>query len=154
MGPGGRVKEAGPLEQTRRMRHNRKRELLRFGTVARSLVVCIAMGGVGLGYVWQKNQIYRLGDDLKKREAALGTLQKRNTMLSGQLAHWKSPAVLELRCQQYNLGLVAPRDIQVVRLPEPGAEWDAEPGKAGSAALPLPASSTPSKSKPKVVARR
>jgi len=36
----------------------------------------------------------------------------------------KSPAFLEARCQQYNLGLVSPRETQMVRLYEPGPEWD------------------------------
>jgi hypothetical protein len=106
------------------MKRNRKREPLRFGTVARSLVTCICIAGVGLGYVWQKNQIYRLGDEIKKRESALLAAEKRNAMLASQLAQLKSPSSLETRCQQYNLGLVSPRTNQVVRLYEPGPEWD------------------------------
>jgi len=107
------------------MRRNRKREPLRLGTVAKSVLVCACLAASGLGYVWQKNQIYRLGDDLRRREAALAAMEKRNTMLAAQLAHLKSPAYLESRCQQYQLGLGAPREGQVVRLYEPGAEWDA-----------------------------
>ena len=95
------------------------------GTVARSVVTCVCVATVGLAYVWQKNQIYRLGDDLKKREATLAAAEKRNTMLAAQLAQLKSPSLLESRCQQYNLGLVAPREVQMVRLYEPGPEWDA-----------------------------
>ena len=106
------------------MRRNRKRESLRFGTVARSVVTCACVAAIGLAYVWQKNQIYRLGDELKKREATLAAAEKRNTMLDAQLAQLKSPSLLEARCQQYNLGLVAPRETQMVRLYEPGAEWD------------------------------
>ncbi len=108
------------------MKRNRKREPLRFGTVARSLIACASIAGVGLGYVWQKNQIYRLGDETKKREMTLAAAQKRNTMLAAQLAHLKSPAQLEIGCQQYNLGLVSPKEIQVVRLLEPGTEWDSK----------------------------
>lgn len=107
------------------MRRNRKREPLQFGTVARSLVTCASIAAIGVGYVWQKNQIYRLGDEIKRREAALLAAQKRNTMLAAQLAQLKSPAWLESRCQQYNLGLTAPRETQMVRLLEPGPEWDA-----------------------------
>ncbi len=107
------------------MRRNRKREPLRFGTVAKTLVTCASIATIGVGYVWQKNQIYRLGDEIKKREAGLLAAQKRNTMLAAQLAQLKSPAWLETRCQQYNLGLTAPRETQMVRLLEPGPEWDA-----------------------------
>ena len=116
------------------MKRNRKREPLRFGTVTRSLAVCICVAAAGLCYLWQKNAIYRLGDEIKKREAALSSAQKRNLMLASQLAHLESPAELEVKCQQYNLGLVAPKEGQVLRLPEPGPEWDVQMANA-----PLPA---------------
>ena len=96
------------------------------GTVSRSVLTCVCIAAVGLAYVWQKNQIYRLGDEIKKREAAVSDADKRNKMLAAQLAQLKSPALLESRCQQYGLGLVAPREQQMVRLAEPGAEWDAK----------------------------
>jgi hypothetical protein len=115
------------------MRRNRKREYLRFGTVTKSLVTCVCIAISGLGYVWQKNAIYRLGDEMKRREATLSSAQKRNTMLAAQLAHLQSPAQLEARCQQYNLSLVAPKESQVVRLYEPGQEWDLQMANA-----PLP----------------
>ncbi len=108
------------------MKHNRKREPLRVGTVSRAVLACVCIAVVGVAYVWQKNQIYRLGDELKKREATASAAEKRNTMLAAQLAQLKSPALLEARCQQYGLGLVAPREQQMVRLPEPGPEWDAK----------------------------
>jgi hypothetical protein len=106
------------------MRRNRRQEHLRFGTVTKSLVACVCIAISGLGYVWQKNAIYRLGDDLKRRETTLSSAQKRNTMLAAKLAHLQSPAQLEAKCQEYNLGLIAPKESQVVRLYEPGQEWD------------------------------
>ena len=135
------------------MRRNRKREYLRFGTVTKSLVTCVCIAISGLGYVWQKNAIYRLGDEMKRREATLSSAQKRNTMLAAQLAHWQSPAQLESRCQQYNLSLVAPRESQVVRLYEPGQEWDLQMANA-----PLPTQSQvwprARSSQPKALAKR
>jgi cell division protein FtsB len=111
------------------MKRNRKRESLPLGIVARAVVGCVCLGLIGLGYVWQKNQIHRLGDEIKRREAALVALQKRNSALDNQLARLKSPALLEWRCQQYQLGLVTPQDRQVVRLAEPGPEWDNAPAR-------------------------
>ena len=108
---------------------------MHFGTVAKSLLICGFVGVIGLTYVWQKNQIYRLGDDIKKRENLLAAGEKRNVMLEAQLAQLKSPAYLESRCKQYNLTLVAPREAQMIRLYEPGAEWDVKPGVA---AVPAP----------------
>lgn len=125
------------------MRRNRKRESLRFGTVAKSLVACVCVAGIGLGYVWQKNQIYRLGDEIKKREAALTATEKRNAMLTAQVAQLKSPAQLEIGCQQYNLGLIAPKENQVVRLIEPAVGWDSKlviPSPVQAQRQPQPAS--------------
>ena len=127
------------------MRRNRKREYLRFGTVTKSLVACVCIAASGLGYVWQKNAIYRLGDEIKRREAALSSAQKRNTMLVAQLAHLQSPAILETKCQQYNLGLVAPKESQVVRLYEPGQEWDLQMANATFPVPPQPRGTQPRK---------
>jgi cell division protein FtsB len=133
------------------MKRNRKREQLRFGTVTKSLVVCICIAMSGLGYVWQKNAIYRLGDEIKKRETALSSAHKRNLMLAAQMAHLESPAQLEAECQQYNLSLVAPKENQVVRLYEPGPEWDMQMANA-----PLPVQLQPQTrgSQPKTLAKR
>lgn len=137
------------------MKHNRKREPLRVGTVSRLVMACACVAIVGVAYVRQKNQIYRLGDDLKKREAIVSAAEKRNTMLAAQLAQLKSPALLEARCQQYGLGLVAPREQQMVRLPEPGPEWDV---KLLTPVAPVTAATktktAPKKTATKTVARR
>jgi len=133
------------------MKRNRKREQLRFGTVTKSLAVCICIAISGLGYVWQKNTIYRLGDDIKKRETTLSSAQKRNLMLAAQMAHLESPAQLEAECQQYNLSLVAPKENQVVRLYEPGPEWDMQ---MANAPLPSQTQQQASGSQLKTLAKR
>jgi hypothetical protein len=51
-------------------------------------------------------------------------------MLAAKLAHLESPVELEETCQQYNLSLVAPKENQVVRLYEPGPEWDVQMANA------------------------
>jgi hypothetical protein len=130
---GGRVQGGRPPGSIYVMKRNRKRESLRFGTVTKSLVACICVAVAGLGYVWQKNAIYRLGDEIKRREASLSSAQKRNLILASKLAQLESPVELEVKCQQYNLGLVAPKEGQVLRLPEPGPEWDMQMANA-----PLP----------------
>jgi hypothetical protein len=132
------------------MRRNRKREPLRVGTVSKSVLTCVCIAGLGVAYVWQKNQIYRLGDEIRKREAAATAAEKRTKMLDWQQAQLKSPALLEARCQQYGLGLVAPREQQMVRLAEPGPEWDL---KLLPVAAPSPAAtSAPRKTAPKPTA--
>ena len=123
--------------------------------MTRSLVVCVCVAVSGLGYVWQKNAIYRLGDEMKKREAALSSAQKRNMMLAARLAHLESPAELEAKCQQYGLSLMAPKESQVVHLYEPGQEWDLQ---MANAPLPTQTQSPPQAqlrgSQPRTLAKR
>ena len=59
-------------------------------------------------------------------------------MLAALLAHLESPVELETKCQEYNLSLVAPKETQVVRLYEPGPEWDVQMANA-----PIPAQTQP-----------
>lgn len=150
--PGAAAKEAAPGRIDEAVRQNRKRGPLRVGTVSKVVVACAAVMAFGLTYVWQKNQLYRLGEEIKRREALASAAQKRGTMLAAQLAQLKSPALLEQRCQQYGLGLVAPRETQLVRLPEPGPEWDLK--LPVTTAPAPPAKKAPSRPQPKTVARR
>jgi cell division protein FtsB len=120
------------------MYRNRKRESLRGGVVAKALLACLYFAAVGMGYVWHKNQIYRLGDDIKRREAELAAVEKRTTVLAAHLAQLKSPGQLEAKNQAYNLGLVTPRDAQVVRFFEPGPDWDAAMAQRRGAAPVAP----------------
>lgn len=136
------------------MRRNRKREPLRVGTVSKSVLICVFIAGFGVTYVWQKNQIYRLGDEIKKREATASAAEKRNTMLAAQLAQLKSPALLEARCQQYGLSLVAPREQQMVRLAEPGPEWDAKLLTPAAPKSASPKAVAPKATATRTVARR
>lgn len=72
------------------------------------LVVLLVLMGVmiGVGYVWQKSQIYQLGQQIKKRELYLAGLRYENEKLRQQLATLQSPTVLEARVRELNLGLV------------------------------------------------
>jgi hypothetical protein len=107
------------------MQRNRKRGQLRVGTVAKAVIVCALLAVAGLGYVWEKNQIYRLGDEIRERETRLMQLTKRTTTMQTHLAFLETPAQLEARVNQYKLNLVSPgANTPIVQLYEPGAEWD------------------------------
>ena len=103
------------------MARNRKNQVaaIRFGPALKAFVLCLLLGGSGVGYVWQKNQIYELGQQMKKRETNLRTLQDQNEKLWKQLATMRSPKFLEARAKELNLGLVQPQPGQILRLPEP-----------------------------------
>jgi hypothetical protein len=103
------------------MARNRRTEpaAIRFGPAVKAVLLCLLIGGAGVGYVWQKDQITRLGDEKKKRELRLIALDEQNENLRKQLAFMRRPQFLEMRIKELNLGLVQPLPSQIIRLPEP-----------------------------------
>jgi uncharacterized protein HemX len=106
------------------MARNRKSQsaAIRFGPALKAFLLCLLIGGAGVGYVWQKEQIAKLGRQLKSRETHLNSLEEQNELLRKQLANMRSPRFLDLRIKEANLGLVAPQVSQVLILKEPVAE--------------------------------
>jgi uncharacterized protein HemX len=106
------------------MARNRKSQsaALRFGPALKAFLLCLLIGGSGVGYVWQKEQIAKLGHQLKGRETRLTSLQEVNEQLRKQLANMRSPRFLEMRIKEANLGLIQPQHSQILRLSEPTAE--------------------------------
>lgn len=81
-------------------------------------MLCLFIGGSGVGYVWYKNQISLLGQQIKERETHLSELQRKNKMARAQLDALTSPIALDARVKKLNLGLAAPPVSQIVRLVE------------------------------------
>jgi len=106
------------------MARNRKYQsaAIRFGPALKALLLCLLIGGSGLGYVWQKNQIYQLGQQIKKREICLKKLEDQNKQLREQLGMMRGPQYLGRRIKELNLGLVPAQHSQVWRLTEAGDE--------------------------------
>src|SRR5689334_18350282 len=100
------------------MSRNRKSQpaAARFGPALKALVLCLLLGGSGVGYVWQKDQIGRLGKQIKARESRVDQLQQQNEALRRQLEMMRSPASLQKRIQELNLGLVPAQQTQIWRL--------------------------------------
>lgn len=113
------------------MGRNRKYQsaAVRFRPALWALVICMAIGGMALGYVWQKSQINRLSQELKKREQQLARLRDSNENLRRQLAIMQTPLQIDRRVRELNLGLVPPQPGQILRLREPGP--DPPPPPAG-----------------------
>lgn len=103
------------------MARNRKHQsaAIRFGPAVKAFLLCLLIGGSGVGYVWQKTQIYELGQQIRNREHRLAYLRDQNEKLRKQVAMMTSPAYLEMRIKELNLGLVPPQATQIWRLPEP-----------------------------------
>jgi hypothetical protein len=106
------------------MARNRKYQTAanRFGPALKAFLLCLLIGGSGVGYVWQKDQISQLGQQIRKRELRLGELTYQSEKLRKQLGTMRSPPFLERRIQELGLGLVAPQPAQVWRLPEPARD--------------------------------
>lgn len=124
------------------MARNRKLQsaAIRFGPALRAFLLCTLIGGSGVGYVWQKSQNSRLGDQIKKREQQLGKLEKGNEDLRNALALMQTVGWVDARVKALNLGLVPVTPNQVLRLVEPSLEPAAPPGApqyaAGRSAAP------------------
>jgi len=114
------------------MARNRKYQsaAIRFGPALKALLLCLLIGSSGVGYVWQKNQIYELGRLDTKLESRLEDLQQQNAKLRKQLESLRTPQALERRIRDLNLNLIAPDPAQVWRLTEPQREpLKAEPNR-------------------------
>ncbi len=103
------------------MGRNRKSQsaAVRFGPALKAVVLCLLIGGAGVGYVWQKDQIQRLGKQIKDRELRLARQELENEQLRKQFATMRSPQSLEARIRELNLGLAPAQPGQIWRLPEP-----------------------------------
>src|SRR5690348_5637016 len=109
------------------MARNRKNQsaAVRFAPALKALMLCLFIGGAGVGYVWYKNQVIVLGQQVKEREVRLAELQRQNKMSRAQLDALCSPIALDARVKKLNLGLSAPPVSQIVRLVETPLEWEA-----------------------------
>ena len=103
------------------MARNRKYRsaVVRFGPALKAFVLCLLIGGSGIGYVWQKNQIYELGRQIRQREQRLKMLADQNDKLRTAAATMRLGGYLEMRIKKLNLGLVVPDASQKWRLTEP-----------------------------------
>ena len=102
------------------MAKNRKNQAaaIRFGPALKASFLCLLIGGSAVGYVWQKSEIYRLGQLRARCEARLVQLQNDNKRLADQVSILHSPVMLDRRVSELKLGLVPATPMQVVRLTE------------------------------------
>jgi hypothetical protein len=102
------------------MSRNRKHQTaaVRFGPALKALGLCIFLGGSGVGYVWQKDQINILADRLKQADARYEQQRKKNERLARVLAGLQTHSEIEAQIKRIDLGLVAPLPDQIVRIIE------------------------------------
>jgi hypothetical protein len=102
------------------MAANRKNKpaVVRFGPALKALLLCLFIGGSGIGYVGQKNQLHVLGTHFKNCELRLDKVREEKKVLERVLDSLQSPAELDARVKQMSLGLVPPQPDQIIRLVE------------------------------------
>jgi len=105
------------------MAGNRKSQsaAIRFGPALKALFLCMLIAGSAIGYVWQKNEIYRLSQQISQSESRLKHMTDGNEKLRVKLADLRSPLMLDQRARELNLGLAPAQPAQVWRVPEPSA---------------------------------
>ena len=91
---------------------------IRFCPALKALFLCLVIAGLAVGYVWQKGQIYQLGQQITTCESRLVLLRDENQKLGDQLAVLRSPVMLDQRVRELNLGLVPAKPAQIYRLVE------------------------------------
>jgi hypothetical protein len=100
------------------MSRNRKHQTaaVRFGPALKAVFLCLFLGGSGVGYVWQKEQINALNERRRVREIRYEKLRRENEERSRVLAKLQAPWALEAQIREKDLGLVAPQPDQIVHL--------------------------------------
>ena len=103
------------------MSRNRKYRsaAIRFGPALKAFLLCLVIGGSGVGFVWQKNQILELGRQIKQREQRLSGLEQQGEKLKKQLATMQTVQALEDSIKKLNLGMGQPSMSQRWQLAEP-----------------------------------
>jgi cell division protein FtsB len=111
---------------------------IHFGPVVKVVLLCFLFCGTAVGYVWQKNEILRLGRQISDREKKLAQTKDQNEVLRDQFYLLGSQRMIEERVQHSDLGLGPVQPWQVVRLPEPPSRPDSPTRElAGRAATEL-----------------
>ncbi len=90
----------------------------KFGPAIKLALMSVLVCGLGLGYVWQKQQISHLGKNIHDQEKRLDALRRENRLRSDMIDQLRSPRSLDQRVKEMNLGLSVPRPEQVVMIVE------------------------------------
>ena len=106
------------------MARNRKFQTaaIRFGPALKAFLFCVLIGGSGVGYVWQKNQINQLNDLRKRHEVRLRALGKEVQETRRQLQALQQPAYIKQKIDSLKLGLAPAASYQVWRIAEHAPE--------------------------------
>jgi hypothetical protein len=83
-----------------------------------ALVMICFSGSLGFGTVWLRHEISLAADRNKQLESQLAEIDRHIDETTSAIAAEQSPAALVRRNTEWRLGLVPPREPQVVRVPD------------------------------------
>jgi len=113
---------------------------IHFGPVIKVVLLCFLFCGSAVGYVWQKNEIVRLGRQISDREKKLAQLKEDNELLSNQYALMGSQRMIQQLAQKLKLGMGPEQPGQMVWLTEapagPGMAARQLAGRAENQSVP------------------
>ena len=81
-----------------------------------TLVMICFSGSVGLGTVWLRQQIAQTANNVKQLESRAAEMERHLSGTNMAIASEESPDVLVRRNAEWKLGLVQPKNPQVVRI--------------------------------------
>ena len=90
-----------------------------FGPAIKAFLFCVFIGGSGLGFVWQKQEISDLGRQLKDAELRLEELKRQNKNRAETLQQFLVPRLLAQKANQQFPDLTQPVPNQIFILSEP-----------------------------------
>jgi len=103
------------------MARNRRTQsgAVRFVLVLKTILICMLIGGSGVGYVLQKKKLHELGRQIARKELALDRLKLENNLRASQLAEMSSPLRLAERIRDQKINLFPTQPGQTIWLLEP-----------------------------------
>ena len=86
--------------------------------IALTLLFLVFSGSVGLGAVWLRQEISQTANRSRSLETKMANVERRLDEVNAEVAAALNPDVLLQQNQAMRLGLVSPREMQVVRVSE------------------------------------
>ena len=83
-----------------------------------TLVMICFSGSIGLGTVWMRHQISATANSAKVLDSRCNEIERQINQMRAAVEREQDPAILKLRNDQWNLGLVQPAPQQINYLNE------------------------------------
>lgn len=84
-----------------------------------TLVMICFSGSIGVGTVWLRQQMAQTANRIKTFEQRADVVERHLAETNALIAGESSADTLARRNVEWNLGLIAPKEVQIVRVTEP-----------------------------------